>query len=47
MGRVAEGSRRNYQTIRLGIRNLFCRLRIIIGLGRTDTSCRLGKAHTV
>jgi hypothetical protein len=30
MGRVAEGSRRNYQTIRLGIRNLFCRLRIII-----------------
>ena len=31
MGRVAEGSRRNYQTIHLGIGNLFCRLRIIIG----------------
>lgn len=30
MSKVAEGGRRNYQTIRLGFRNLFCRLRIII-----------------
>ena len=40
MGRVAEGSRRNYQTLRLHIHNLFRRLSIIIGLRRTGSSFR-------
>ena len=31
MGRAAEGGRRNYQTLRLGIQNLSRRLSIIIG----------------
>ncbi len=31
MGRVAESSRRNYETLRLGIQNLSRRLSIIIG----------------
>ena len=31
MARVAEGSRRNYETLRLGIQNFFRRLSITIG----------------
>lgn len=46
MGRVAEGSRRNYETLRLGIQDLFRHLSIIIARRRTGSSYRLrGKVH--
>jgi hypothetical protein len=40
MGRVAEGSRRNYETLRLGIQDLFRHLSIIIARRRTGSSYR-------
>ena len=52
MGRVTEGSRRNYETLRLGIQNSFRRLSITIGPAphrqflpvRLKFTCRLRKS---
>jgi hypothetical protein len=40
MGGVPEGSCHNYETLCLGIQNLFRYLSITIGLHRMDSSCR-------